>query len=64
MTVQERWLLAIALVVGDIVAIVVPLVACLAAYVVIVRPPWFLVWVEELYRDQEPSSGRKTASSP
>ena len=49
MDAQERWLLAVALVVIDAVAIVVPLVALFAAYVLIARPPWFRAWVEKLY---------------
>ena len=49
MDIRERWLLAVALVVIDAVAIVVPLVALFAAYVLIVRPPWFRAWVEKLY---------------
>ena len=50
MDAQDRWLLALALVVGDALAIVVPLVAIFAAYVLIVRPPWFRDWIEKLYR--------------
>lgn len=50
MDVQQRWLLAITLVVADVVAVVVPLVAILAAHVLIARPPWFREWVEKLYQ--------------
>ncbi len=50
MDAQQRWLLAIALVVVDVVAIFVPLAAILAAYVLVTRPPWFREWVEDLYR--------------
>ncbi len=49
MNAQQRWLLAILLVLIDLVAVVVPLTALLAAYVVIVRPPWFRQWAAELY---------------
>ncbi len=50
MEAQQRWLVAITLILIDIVAVVVPLTAILAAYVLITRPPWFRWWVEELYR--------------
>ncbi len=50
MDAQQRWLLAITLVLVDFVAVVVPLVALLAAYVLVTRPPWFRDWVENLYR--------------
>ena len=49
MDTQQRWLLAITLVLVDIVAVVVPLTALLAAYVLIERPPWFRQWVDRLY---------------
>ena len=50
MSSQQRWLLAIAFVLVDIVAVFIPLAAILAAYVLITRPPWFRDWVEEIYR--------------
>ncbi len=49
MDAQQRWLLAILLVLIDLVAVVVPLTAIGAAYVLIARPPWFRRWVAELY---------------
>ena len=49
MDAKERWLLAIALLLADAVAVFVPLVAIAAAYVVIARPDWFPDWVEKLY---------------
>ncbi len=50
MDVQQRWLLAITLILVDTVAVVVPLTAILAAYVLVTRPPWFREWIEKLYR--------------
>ena len=47
---SQRWLLASALVVADLVAVFVPLAAILAAYVLIERPPWFREWVEKIYQ--------------
>jgi len=45
----DRWLLAIALVVIDVAIFVVPLTGLFAAYIVLVRPPWFKNWVDQLY---------------
>lgn len=49
MDVQQRWLFAIGIVLADVVAVLVPLVALFAAHIVITRPPWFREWVEKLY---------------
>ena len=54
MDAKERWLLALAVVLADVVAVFIPLVAIAAAYVVIARPPWFRVWVEKLYDGERP----------
>ncbi len=54
MSAQQRWLFAILLVLIDLVAVVVPLTAIAAAYVLIARPPWFRQWAAELY-DGSPS---------
>jgi len=45
----DRWLLAVALVVIDVALFIVPLTGLFAAYVLLLRPPWFKSWVEELY---------------
>ena len=45
----DRWLLAITLVVIDLAIFVVPLTGLTAAYILLIRPPWFKRWVEELY---------------
>jgi hypothetical protein len=45
----DRWLLAATLVVIDVAVFVVPLTGLFGAYVLLVRPPWFRRWVEELY---------------
>ena len=45
----DRWLLAIALVVIDVAIFVVPLTGLFAAYILLVRPPWFKNWVDQLY---------------
>ena len=57
MNAQERWLLAILVVLADAVAIVVPLTALAAAYVIVVRPPWFREWVAKLYADSPDDGG-------
>lgn len=51
MTSKDRWLLATVLVLGDIVAVFIPLAAILAAYVVVTRPAWFREGVDRLYSD-------------
>lgn len=47
----DRWMLALTIVLVDLVLFVVPLTGLVAAYVLVVRPPWFRRWVEELYRE-------------
>jgi hypothetical protein len=47
---MDRWLLALLLVVIDLVIFAVPLTGLFAAYILLVRPPWFRTWVEDLYR--------------
>jgi hypothetical protein len=51
MRAMDRWLLALLLVVIDLVIFVVPLTGLFAAYILLVRPPWFRAWVEDLYRN-------------
>jgi hypothetical protein len=46
----DRWVLAILLVVIDLVIFAIPLTGLFAAYILLVRPPWFRTWVEDLYR--------------
>ena len=50
MTTNQRILLAIAIILVDIAAFALPLTGFVAAYVVLVRPPWFQGWVDDLYR--------------
>jgi len=47
----DRWVLAILLVVIDLVIFAIPLTGLFAAYILLVRPPWFRTWVEDLYRN-------------
>jgi hypothetical protein len=49
MTINERVLLAIAVVLIDLTLFVLPLTGLFAAYVLLARPPWFLDWVKQLY---------------
>jgi hypothetical protein len=49
MSTAERVTLAVLLVVVDAIAFALPLVALLAAYVILARPPWFRGWVDRLY---------------
>lgn len=47
----ERMIWAMAIVIADFLVFVVPVTAILAAYVLIVRPPWFRDLVSKLYGD-------------
>lgn len=49
---NERWLLAIAVLLVDVVTIGIPLTAIFAAYILITRPPWFRDWALKLYQDE------------
>ncbi len=53
MTTSERVLLAVAVVAIDLLMFVVPVVALLAAWVLVARPPWFRDAVERLYARSE-----------
>jgi len=52
MITQARVILAVALVLVDLTLFVLPLTGLFAAYVLLVRPPWFFAWVKQLYSDQ------------
>jgi len=52
MTTTERVLLAIAIVLADVVLFALPITGFFAAFVLLVRPPWILVWLQQLYSDQ------------
>jgi len=47
----DRWVLALLLVVIDLVIFAIPLTGLFAAYILVIRPPWFRTWVEDLYRN-------------
>jgi hypothetical protein len=59
MTATARLVLAVVIVAVDLVLVVVPLTGLLAAYLILVRPPWFQAWVERLYQ----GSARATNNS-
>lgn len=48
-TEHQIWLLAIGLIAVDLAFFMVPIVPFLAAYVLLVRPPWFREFVDDLY---------------
>lgn len=52
MTTQDRALLAVSVVLIDLTFFVLPLTGLFVAYVLLVRPPWFLAWVQQLYSDR------------
>jgi hypothetical protein len=43
------WLIAAGLIVVDLLFFMVPIVPFAAAYVLLVRPPWFKDFVDDLY---------------
>ena len=47
----DRWVLALLLVLIDLVIFAIPLTGLFAAYILLIRPPWFRIWVEDLYRN-------------
>ena len=47
----DRWFLAITLVMIDLAIYMIPLTGLGAAYILLVRPPWFKRWAEALYTD-------------
>jgi hypothetical protein len=47
----DRWVLALLLVLIDLVIFAIPLTGLFAAYILLIRPPWFRTWVEDLYRN-------------
>ncbi len=48
---SDRWLLSVAVIVVDLAVFFLPLTGLFAAYVLLVRPPWFKSWVQRLYAD-------------
>ena len=46
---RQIWLIAIGLIAVDITFFMVPIVPFLAAYVLLVRPPWFKDFIDDLY---------------
>ena len=46
---SDRWLLAVALILIDLVIFFLPLTGLAAAWILIARPPWFREWVGRLY---------------
>ena len=48
MTITQRVLLAAGIVLIDLVAVVLPLTAILAGYVIVFNPPWFKAFVKRL----------------
>lgn len=51
MNTNQRVLLAVAVALIDVVLFALPITGFFAAYVLLVRPPWFLAWVKQLYGD-------------
>lgn len=49
MKLSDRWLLAIALVLVDLLIFALPLTGLAAAWILIARPPQVREWVQRLY---------------
>lgn len=46
---RQIWLLAAGLIAVDLALFMVPIVPFLAAYVLLVRPPWFKDFIDDVY---------------
>lgn len=46
---RQIWLLAAGLIAVDLALFMVPIVPFLAAYVLVVRPPWFKDFIDDVY---------------
>lgn len=46
---RQIWLIAIGLIALDLTLFMVPIVPFLAAYVLLVRPPWFKDFIDDVY---------------
>jgi len=51
MSEQTIWVLALGVVALDLLLFMVPIVPFVVAYVLVVRPPWFKEFVDDLYRE-------------
>ena len=51
MSLTERLVLAVAIVLVDLLVFVIPLTGLAAAWLILARPPWFREWVARLYSD-------------
>ena len=49
MSLTERLVLAVAIVLVDLLVFVIPLTGLAAAWLILARPPWFREWVDRLY---------------
>lgn len=50
-TEQQIWILAIGIIALDLAVFMIPIVPAVAAYILIVRPPWFKDFVDDVYED-------------
>jgi len=48
---HDIWLIAVAIIAVDLLVFMVPVVPLVAAYILIMRPPWFKTFVDDLYED-------------
>lgn len=51
MSEQTIWVLALGVVALDLLLFMVPIVPFLVAYVLVMRPPWFKAFVDDLYSE-------------
>lgn len=51
MDTSERAIFAVVILLLDVLIFVVPITGLFAAYILLVRPPWFRTWVGQLYKD-------------
>lgn len=46
---RQIWLIAAGLIAADLFLFMIPVVPFLAAYVLVVRPPWFKDFIDDVY---------------
>mgnify|MGYP006422053477 CR=1 FL=1 len=44
------WLIAIAIILVDLAVFMIPIVPIIAAYILVMRPPWFKAFIDDVYR--------------
>ena len=54
MSQRKIWLIAGAIILVDLAVFMLPIVPIVAAYILIVRPPWFKSFIDDVYESGPP----------